>query len=370
MTDSVEIQDIVIIGRGFAGLSLAVELAKSGTARIEIIYDDKDTLEASRAAHGISTIKGIFEADSQLFSKKIEGHSGFNSWLQQLEDLIGSKRPPDVWRLGVYESFSTPDDFRKDFGRIYRKDFLGAKNVSVDFSVKGPFAKAFYPADFWIDPQYLLDVLMAASKQLGVTITPDRVLKIRSADGYSELDLSSGRRKRARCSLICAGAGTAALIPEGGPNTMLPMFAVAGSSFKAACDLPESCEVKGTAGVISVGGRVHWGSTSEPARALGTESHLVERPTKNDRMFAAQKLLTKFGCQTLVETTIETNWGVRVRTRGRDPFVECIESRANIWVISGFYKSGITLCWLLSKAVANKILEAITASELLTTSSR
>lgn len=369
MTDAQNIRDMVVIGRGFAGLSLAVELAQSGMTRVEIIHDEDDVFEASSAAHGICTIKGIFEADSELFSKKIEGHRGFNDWLQHLESLAGSARPSDVLRIGVWESFQTAEDFRKDFGRIYRKDFIGLKNVKVDFSVKDQFARAFYPADFWIDPKYLLGLLIAVSKRLGVAITPGRVLKIQPADGHSGIVLSSGRTVKARCTAICAGAGSASLIPNGGPEALTHMFAVAGSTFIATNDQTESCEVKGTAGVISFGGNIYWGSTSAPAQPLTPERAIPKPPSLEEQICAGQKLLSKFERHKPSPSRIIPNWGVRVRTRKRDPFAGCADIRGNIWASTGFYKSGITLCWLLSKDIANRILQTVTTSGRQVTSS-
>jgi glycine/D-amino acid oxidase-like deaminating enzyme len=370
MTDSKSIRDIVIIGRGFAGLSLAVELAQSGTACVEIIYDEHDAHEASRAAHGISTIKGIFEADSDLFSKKIEGHRGFNDWLQSLERVVGAKRPPDVWRLGVSESFRTAEDFRRDFGRIYRKDFFGLKNVKVDFAVEDQFATAFYPADFWIDPHYLLDLLLAASKRLGVVFTPGRVLKINPAHVYSEIVLKSAEPIRTRCTVICAGAGTAALITSGGPEVLRRLFAIAGCTFRARNDQIESCEVKGTAGLVSLGKNIYWGSTSESTQELSTHVTLKKPANLPEQIFAGQKLLSKLGRHKISPTSINAAWGVRIRTRKRDPFVDCADPFGNVWASTGFYKSGITLCWLLSKGVSKKLLESITISERQATSNR
>jgi glycine/D-amino acid oxidase-like deaminating enzyme len=370
MTDAHNIRDVVIIGRGFAGLSLAVELAQSGAARVEIIYDENDACEASSAAHGISTIKGIFEADSDLFSKKIEGHRGFNDWLQSLEILVGAKRPPDVWRSGVSESFNTAEDFRKDFGRIYRKDFVGLKNVKMDFTVKDQFATALYPADFWIDPKYLLDLLIAASKRLGVVITAGRVLKIHRAHGYSELVLKSANAIKTRCAVVCAGAGTAALIPRDGPEALHHLFAVAGCTFRARSDQMELCEVKGTAGVMSFGKNIYWGSTSERTQEILATVTMTKPPSISEQIFSGQKLLSKLGRHTISPTSINPAWGVRVRTRKRDPFVGCADPLANVWASTGFYKSGITLCWLLSKSVSKKLLESITISEHQATSNR
>ena len=370
MTDSSNIRDVVIIGRGFAGLSLAIELAQSEAARIEIINDENDVFEASSAAHGISTIKGIFEADSDLFSKKIEGHRGFNHWLQSLETLVGSKRPPDVWRLGVSESFSTVEDFRKDFGRIYRKDFVGLKNVKIDFAVKDQFATALYPADFWIDPHYLLDLLIAASKRLGVVITAGRVLKIHPAHGHSELVLKSADTIKTRCAVICAGAGTPALIPRDGSQAPHHLFAVAGCTFRAWNDQIESCEVKGTAGVVSFGENIYWGSTSEPTQGLSADVTPTRPPNVPEQIFSGQKLLSKLGRHKISPASINPAWGVRVRTRKREPLVGCANPFANVWVSTGFYKSGITLCWLLSKSVSKKLLESITISARQATSNR
>ena len=125
-TSSDFLADIIIVGAGLAGLTTAVSLAMRGK-QAGLIYDLGDTRAATPACHGISTIKGILESDQDLFGLKLEGHRGFSDWLMGLESYLGVSRPKEAWIEGVREGFAGRAEFTKDFGRIYRRDFIGAK---------------------------------------------------------------------------------------------------------------------------------------------------------------------------------------------------------------------------------------------------
>lgn len=60
--------------------------------------------------------------------------------------------------------------------------------------------------------------------------------------------------------------------------------------------------------------------------------------------------------------SLETSWGVRVRTRGRNPLVTQLlkTPTGGIWVNTGYYKSGIILSWMLAGDISTEIAAQIT----------
>jgi len=359
MTELASEFDVVVIGRGFAGLTLATELAQLGVCRILIVYDDKDKTTATDAAHGISTIKGILEADSELFARKIIGHQGFEQWLSSLEKITGKRRPDGVWQKRVEESFESLEKFRKEFGRIYRRDFVGAKNVITIQSDRDAFVKNIYPADFWIDPIYLNTLLVTAAQKLGVSMITGRVVDIKPAAGASVLTLNNGQNICAKNTAICAGAGTAKLIPSDCQALAPGLFAVDGFTFKSVSNGPDFCEVKGTSGFIRTNCNLFWGSTSAAAIPLKNGKQKFEQPTSDEGKKSAISLLKKISCNIDFIENIYAKWGVRVRTRDRSPAAMCLNSERGIWLNTGYYKSGIILSRIFSKMLAAQIVSRL-----------
>lgn len=353
--------DCLVIGAGLSGLATAFELARAGF-KTTIIYNPDDLIYATKATHGISTIKGILESDAELFGLKLMGHRGFSGWLSEVEAVVGSPRHAQAWRAGVVESFQTIKDFQNEFGRIYRKDFVGAKQVQWLESGTNDFAKVLYPGDWWIDPEYLIKTLWKSLEMLGVAKLTGIVKSVASDAGGVKIILNDPRELRANHAIVCAGVGTQSIFEESNIDLKESFFAVAGYTFTGLSDVERNFTmVKATSGVTQVGKKVFWGSTSDATLSLQKNTGgecMALRKGKNE-MELARTHLAKL-CPELFKdeiTDIHIRWGVRVRTRSRGPLVNAARTsrKSSIWINSGYYKSGIILSWLMAKRIAKSI---------------
>ena len=346
--------DVVIIGGGIAGLTLAFSLLNRGLKPL-IINDPNDKNAASPATHGISTIKGILESDQSLFGEKLAGHRGFLNWLRSVETAAGISRPNEVAVCGVRESFINLKHFQKEFGRIYRRDFTGAKCVT--YSQGGPeFFSCFYPSDWWVKPEHLFQVLRRAVQRLGGVFMDDRVHAVTHKNS-GEWTIESLREERdVRQLAICAGAGTPALVKE---LKILdePIFAVSGWTFTAEATEDMPARVKGTSGVVAKNGTLHWGSSSDPA--VNLQDDLPAQPdSPADHLRVGTELLVKLGCDpaNLNAQSVKPRFGVRCRSRGRAPIIKRItRGKSFLYLNFAYYKSGMILAWHNAEVLADMI---------------
>ena len=77
---------IGIVGSGIAGLLTAFRLL--GTARITIFHIKDDPEEASIAANGIVSSKGLILPESELFKLKLQGHNVFTQWFERYQSIV------------------------------------------------------------------------------------------------------------------------------------------------------------------------------------------------------------------------------------------------------------------------------------------
>jgi glycine/D-amino acid oxidase-like deaminating enzyme len=352
---------VIIVGGGLAGLTTAVALAKRNIA-VKIIQDSSDLRAGTPACHGISTIKGILESDASLFGLKLLGHRGFSAWLRNLEEMLGTTRPPEVWTEGVCERFPDRHDFQKDIGWIYRKEFMGAKQVVLRTTQDSNYVEAYYPGDWWIDPSYLIATLRQAAQKLGVIFQEGRVEGVAMDGQQVSLSLGQGEVDRETCVILCAGAGIVRLMSLAGARKY-DWFAVPGYTYIGDYEAKETCLVKRTSGLTAKAGRIHWGSASETATALtGLDIPLVRARTPEDEMQVAEIHLHKF-IKNLNPRDVKNfcaRWGVRVRTRSRAPAIDCIRAlpAGGLWINAGYYKSGIILSWMMAEELAENIMNS------------
>ena len=359
-------KDFIVVGGGLAGLTTAIALARKNIP-VKIIYDHSDPLAATPACHGISTIKGILESDAALFGLKLLGHRGFSAWLTEIEGLLGVKRPEAAWSEGVAERFPNRQDFQKDIGWIYRKDFMGAKQVVLRTEQKDNYVEAYYPGDWWIDPEYLIRILQEAAKKLGV-VTQDAVVKnISNSKTMFTITLSTGEAVTAKTVILCGGASIVRLMDMAGVHKY-DWFAVSGYTYKAAYDALETCLVKRTSGLTSKAGTLHWGAASETAIPLtstsggqgsGTQMLVKRVRTGEEEAKIAEFHLHKFMSHLSLEDfkNVQVRWGARVRNRSRSPAIDCVKviPEGGLWINAGYYKSGVILSWMFAEELAQKI---------------
>ncbi len=355
-------KDVIIVGGGLAGLTLAVSLLKKGYS-VQVVTDEADHRAASPAAHGISTIKGILESDDDLFADKLEGHRGFDPWLTDVESLIGVSRPKHVWINGVSEAFVDLTHFQKEFGRIYRRDFIGAKRVWLDDASKNCLLRANYPGDWWIDPSYFISVLKQATAYLGGQWSNDRIQSVQYQDQNFQLVGGKGSY-RAKILVLSTGAGTVDLATNLGVE-LEALYGVSGYTFKAskntqAHEFQDPVTVKGTLGFAVSQSDLFWGSTSDKAEKVVPYCSLSQSVDHNSQSTDDSfKIWATLGLKPPPPPLeqVQRRWGVRVRIRTRRPLCGRVmlglDRHSELWVNTGYYKSGIILTWLFAERLAD-----------------
>ena len=357
----------IVIGEGFAGLTTALCLARKGIP-VRVFADRGDRNAATPAAHGICTIKGILESDSDRFEAQLKGHRGFDSWLRVWEEFLNRPRPQMAWISGVSEAFTALREFKSEFGRIYRKDFMGAKDVILSPQYGGAFAETFYPGDFWVDPAYLIKTYQDCCLKLGVVFENRRVEKlVHDSDGTKVIFINDPP-VTANSVVLCAGYGINQ-ISVGCATPIEDLYAVAGYTFKSKSTSSPCCYVKKTASYAVIDGSLHLGSTSDRSVKVGHTAICERWRSPQDEQLLARTLFQETArgareTQTLDASSLQTRWGVRVRTRKRGPLVKKIHenSAGGVWINSGYYKSGIILSWLMAEKLSAKIAADLTGA--------
>ncbi len=183
-----DIKEIVVLGRGIAGLSIAFHLLKLN--KKIYLYGKKDN-RASSCAAGISSLKGKFLSKDQLFSLKVMGHFFLRNFILEInEELKKFAREPIFLKNGVSE-FA-----KKGEGYLFLKNrvlggshWRGADNVYVKPKLSlEDNVELFFPNDFFFDADLLLTSLEFLCKKKGAVFL-DKEIPV-STDSAKTLKLS------------------------------------------------------------------------------------------------------------------------------------------------------------------------------------
>jgi glycine/D-amino acid oxidase-like deaminating enzyme len=189
---SLQVKKIAIAGRGLAGLSLSLRMAKAGWQ--PILFGRRSSPDnASRCAQGIVCNKGLIFAESPLFRAKLQALRSLPAWLDELELLSGLEIPRHL--IGVEEPYWDEVDFQKTIRRVYRGNFWGCYRAShltslqwqnCPYKARSPLGYMKYPADGWFDVGAALDALEEANQKLGVQLIEDDIHDLQlTAEGLS-----------------------------------------------------------------------------------------------------------------------------------------------------------------------------------------
>jgi len=348
---SSEIRRAIVIGRGLAGLTAVFELVSEGY-NVSLVGPPREG--ASRAAQGVSSTKGLLEANSPFFQLKLDGHRNLPHWIDQVEKASGVSIPKHLG--GAWELFSGDAPWKKAAARIYRREFRGAFGTQrLPPPVLTPAAQAFfYPGELWFDPEICCDALEKSLSLSNVTIFDAPVLSL----GPGRVVLTGGRQIDAPVVVLAAGAGSAALLRRAG-LAGLPQLVEAGGSClvvgsvkteQPAVILGEKCsmfvDAKGTARLGS-STRTDLGQSAQKAGIL-EDAEIFFESVKSGLAGESFAQLLK-NC-----TVISQKWGVRVRTSDRFPLVirHLYPSGDNLFISTGYWKNGFQIAYLASKTVA------------------
>jgi hypothetical protein len=164
--------NVVVIGKGILGLSIAEFLSRSGQAQVQVLSSTACSAASSAAAANLATKAQVFARDPH-FDLKIRGKKIYRQWLVDLRKECGEASPDD---LSLVYCLATGRDVFDDanacnaqwqrvvqpVAEIVERGFQPQKIArSGECSIE-------YADEAWVDAQYLLALLEKVCRARGV----------------------------------------------------------------------------------------------------------------------------------------------------------------------------------------------------------
>ncbi|GAP97478.1 glycine oxidase ThiO [Leptolyngbya sp. NIES-2104] len=334
-----ERREILIIGGGIIGLSIAIELKSQGIPVTILCRDFSEA--ATHAAAGMIAPQAEEIPPSPMLDLCLASRALYPDWIHKLESLTGMSA--SYWACGILAP-----RYQASEGMLDRASILSHQPDLSD-EVVGGF---WFPQDAQVDNRALAKMLWMAAQELGIEIqTGVHVERFISDSNITHLETTQGIWKADRY-ILATGAWSQDLLP-------IPVFPRKGQ-------------------MLSV--RVH--ETLPLKQVLyGEESYIV--PRQNGRIIVGatsenvgfQKGNTAIGVHQLLsaairlyppiqEFTLEETWyGFRPATPDELPILGS-SPFANLTLATGHYRNGILLAPITAKSIADFVLTEKSDSQL------
>lgn len=359
--------DILIIGSGVIGLSLARELHKKGAGKITVLERGKFGRESSFAAAGILAPNDESEKYSVLFEICMESKRLYPNFAEQLFAETGVDVELDQ-SGSLYLAFS-----EADVAEIRRHLYWG-KSVSLDVKQLSaedvrkfePFVSPdvreglFFPDDWQVENRKLLVALKKYAELNCIEIIENAEVKnLIIENGKTVGAETSDKKFFAETTVLATGAWTS-LIKSG--ENVLP--------------LPEIKPIRGQMLSFKTAKRLFSTVIYSPRGYLvpRIDGRILIGATVEDAGF--DKNLTEDGIKYLLETAFEISphlkglkifdqWaGLRPFTADGLPILGAFREIENLHVATAHYRNGILLAPLTAKILAENIVENLESKYL------
>ena len=391
---STESCEVLVIGRGIAGLAAAYELQAAG-ATVHVVGPATGLMAstmASAAAEGVVSLRGQIATTSPLFAAKMAGHRVLPAWLAGLESISGIAIPRVFDR--IVEPWFDDEGERLMCRQLERGQpltqaqahRLGGAELRRDLdspaappwlaAAGGAFA---YLGDGWFDPRAVLLALEAAVEGRGGRITDGTVIGLGyQADRWlvrMATRMAGPRTESAQEVVIAAGLGSDPLLrglgarfpcltPVHGATVLRPAATTAAGV--VTVQPPEILRFGKVHAVGAAGGKGWWRIGSSSRVTSMSEPVPDDAQISNDisplLSVASHRLgLASDGMdRRLAAGATGPGYlsGVRTRTSDRYPAVGRLElaDRRSVLVILGLYKNGLQLAPLLGPWLLHELI--------------
>jgi glycine oxidase len=354
MSHKVSSCEVIVVGGGVIGAACARAAALRGL-RVALCEPGPDPAAASPASAGMLAAQ-IEPTDEWLRGLAVRGRDLYETLADALRETTGL----DIgfWRAGIASvafDDAAADGLRDAVAQQrqagLRCDWLEPEDVAERFPGAAPQCRGalFSPEDGAVDPAALTSALLADARRLGVTMLPERVVRVVIAGGAATGIAFAGRTLGAEHVVIAAGAWSPRI---GGLPRRLPVEPVRGQMAAAPwpSGTPPSILYCDHGYVLARGGDALMGSTMERAGFDGrvTDAGIAEIVRGAARLLPA-----------LAATHPTRTWaGLRPVTPDGRPIVGADPETPGLWFATGHGRNGILLA-----ALTGEILGTLLAGD-------
>jgi glycine oxidase len=353
--------DVVIIGAGIIGLSLAIALRKQGL-RVLVVERGEPGREASSAAAGMLVGSGT-ELPSALQVLAAESARMYPEFVHELEDESGLK--VDLRDQGTI-LVSTTGDFPAEAETLSTEKLSTlepdlALTASSDFSFGGQGCRplqnkneycAAYTAERSVDPRALVAAAVQAARHRGVDTSGSEVQALLISGDRASGVRTNKTTYSADIVVNCAGAWAGSVGPQKFPVRPVKGQMVAVVGGPALQHVIRADEVYL---VPRSDGRIVIGSTLEDAGFnKRTDVNTIQR-----LLHAARELMPSFA-----NSKVHEDWaGLRPGTPDNLPILGAT-STPGYFLATGHYRDGILLAPVTAQVITELILGKPLSHEL------
>jgi len=350
----VEVADVIIVGGGVIGASIAFELAAE---KLDVLLIDSQQpgREASWAAAGMLS-PGPDSPDAlPLVPLAKESMRLYPEFIASVEELSG--KITAFARKGVFEVFTAPNGESERDKMVAQYQTLGLSIEPVATSVArkaepalGPAvrAAAWLPQEATLDPRMLMEALLSALQNRGVGILLDSPVSSVMVDGnHCTGVVTRGRNIPAKSIVVAAGCFSGAIDWLGRYAPTRPIRGQLLALESKSVGLARTLRSNKAYLVPRPNGRIIAGSTLEDA---GFEKHVT--PAGVRKILDGVLELAP----TLANAQLVDAWaGLRPGTPDHLPILGSTDIRG-LYMATGHYRNGILLAPATAKLLSRWIL--------------
>lgn len=340
-------QDILIIGGGIIGLSLAVELKLRGASVAVLTADSKQP--TARAAAGMLAPQAERIPPSPMLDLCLQSRAMYAAWVERLEDITGLKT--GYWRSGILAPVCQNEPQEKPLlsNLNYQwldRDAVRQHQLGLGQEVVGGW---WYPDDAQVDNRALFRTLQVASKELkidiiqgsaeGIILQGNRVFGVETTAGKLQADRY----------VLAAGPWSEKLLD-------IPVYPIKGQMLSVC--VPETCEVIQPLQTVLFGTGIYIVPRQDGRIIIGATSENVDFTPGNTPRGMQSLLAGAIKLYPELENypILEFWWGFRPATTDELPILGS-SVWENLTLAAGHYRNGILLAPVTAKLLADWILD-------------
>jgi glycine oxidase len=352
--------DVIIVGGGVIGLTIARELARRGVREVTLIERGQPGAEASWAAGGILAPQVEVDRDGDFFQLACASRDLFPEFAAALKEETGVEVELDTTGtlcLGFTSEHEAELRNRYEWqrGQGLEVEWLtGAEALRLEPGISDKLRCALrFPRDFQIDNRRLVNALLRANEELGVRLMTGlsvRALRIEHGK-VGGVETSSGALS-APVVVVAAGAWSTLI-----NSTVAPPFQIEPVRGQMLC-FEARPQIARHVIYSSLGylvprhdGRVLAGSTEEQ---VGFDKRVTIEGLDSIRSMARE---IAPGIAALPE--IDSWAGFRPRAKDGLPVLGSSAAVAGLFYATGHYRNGILLAPITGKVMADTIVDGI-----------